>query len=78
MSDMWVSIVLNSKKKICDSRSFYNAGSNAGPILNSVNISNDEKKTFFQFIRSNSVSRESLVQHFLYHFLYQKTLRALT
>jgi hypothetical protein len=66
MSDMWVSVVLNSKKKICDSRSFYNAGSNAGPILNPVNISNDEKKTFFQFVRSNNVSRESLVQHFLY------------
>lgn len=67
MSDMWASVILNSKKKSCDSRSFYNVGMNAGPILNPVNISNDEKKTFFQFARSNNVSRESLVKNFIFH-----------
>lgn len=65
--DMWYSVVLVSQKKICDIRSFYNAAVDGGPILKPVNVSQDEKKAFLQFVRSANVSKEALVRNFLYH-----------
>lgn len=65
--DMWYSAVLVSQKKICDIRSLYNAAVDGGPILKPVNVSQDERKAFLQFIRSANVSKEALVRNFLYH-----------
>ena len=65
--DMWFSIGIVSQKKLCDVRSFYNSAIDGGPILKPVNVSNDERKAFLQFVRSSNVSKEALVKNFLVH-----------
>lgn len=65
--DMWFSVDIISRKKMCDMRSFYNSAADGGPILKPVNVSRDERKAFLQFVRSSNVSKEALVRNFLVH-----------
>lgn len=63
--DMWVSAVLVSRRQLCAARDFYRAAAAGGAVLVSVNSSRDERKTFLQYLRSDSVSREALVRSFM-------------
>ena len=65
--DMWYSVEILSKKRLCDVRVFYTAAIDGGPVLKPVNVSQDERKAFLQFVRSSNVSKEALVRNFLVH-----------
>lgn len=65
MIDMWYSVQLNSAKKYCDIRNLYSMASDGAVVLIPVNVSNDERKVFLQYVRSNAISKEALVINFV-------------
>lgn len=67
--DMWFWIVLTAEKKMCSSNKLFFKARDGAPVVNPINMSDNERTLNLQFLRTCGISKEILIKNFIKRYL---------